>query len=148
MWNQTHLFSCDHGDDGDSLLPHHLPEVLTRVRHGTLRCDVAPLLPGDCYLMRQETCVFKIISHRISSVIGVLKNRAKTTQNGKNSEQRWVILLCQKHNWGSEMWLNYSHKPNTSVWVVCLLFMSSCYPQRSLTVSLSQLDKGMDTLCR
>lgn len=51
----THLFSSDHGDDGDTLLPHHLPEVLTRVRQWTLRGNVAPLLSTYCYLTRQDT---------------------------------------------------------------------------------------------
>lgn len=50
-----HLFSSDHGDDGNTLFPHHLPEVLTRVRQGTLRGNVAPLLPTCCYLMRQTS---------------------------------------------------------------------------------------------
>lgn len=50
-----HLFSSDHGNDGNTLFPHHLPEVLTRVRQGTLRGNVAPLLSTCCYLMRQDT---------------------------------------------------------------------------------------------
>lgn len=50
-----HLFSSDHGDDGNTLFPHHLPEVLTRVRQGTLRGNVAPLLSTCCYLMREDT---------------------------------------------------------------------------------------------
>lgn len=53
--NVTHFFSSDHGDDGDALFPHHLPEVGTRVRQGTLRGDVAPLLSAYLYLKRQET---------------------------------------------------------------------------------------------
>lgn len=50
----VYLFSCDHGDDGDSLFPHHLPEVLARVRQGTLCGDVAPLLSTDRYLKKQS----------------------------------------------------------------------------------------------
>lgn len=42
--HSKHLFSSDHGDDGDALFPHHLPEVLTRVWQGPLRGDVVPLL--------------------------------------------------------------------------------------------------------
>lgn len=63
----THLFSSDHGDDGDALFPHHLPEVQACVRQGTLRGNVAPLLSTYCYLMRQETrrlFFFKVTSHR------------------------------------------------------------------------------------
>lgn len=40
----THLLSRYHGDDGDALLPHHLPEVLTRVVQRALCGDVVPLL--------------------------------------------------------------------------------------------------------
>ena len=60
MKRNTHLLSSDHPDDGDALLPHHLPEVLTRVGHGTLRRDVAPFLSSDCDLMRHNTSVFKV----------------------------------------------------------------------------------------
>lgn len=51
----TYLFGSDHGNDGDTLFPHHLPEILTRVLHGTLRGNVIPLLPTYCHLMRNKT---------------------------------------------------------------------------------------------
>lgn len=51
----THLFCSNHGDDGDALFPHHLPEVLTRVRQGTLRGDVAPLPSASGHLESRET---------------------------------------------------------------------------------------------
>lgn len=44
----THLFRSDHGNDGNPLLPHHLPEILTGVGEGTLRGDVVPLLSTSC----------------------------------------------------------------------------------------------------
>lgn len=39
----TYLFSCDHGYHIHPLFPHHLPEVMARVRQRPLGSDVVPL---------------------------------------------------------------------------------------------------------
>lgn len=55
---QTHLLRRHHGDDGHSLLPDHLPEILARAVEGPLRGDVVPLLATGCDLTAEKTSEF------------------------------------------------------------------------------------------
>lgn len=82
----THLLSSDHGDDGDTLLPHHLPEVLTRVRQRTLCGNVGPLLSTYCYLVRQDTKTVTGSSSVLESWI---------SRKWKQSVPNRVFVLCQ-----------------------------------------------------
>lgn len=49
-----HLLRCNHCDDGDSLFPNHLPEVLAGAGERPLRRDVTPLFTSDRNLMKSQ----------------------------------------------------------------------------------------------
>ena len=50
-----YLFRSDHGDHVGSLLPHHLPEVMARVRQGPLRGYVVPFRPTNHHLQTKDS---------------------------------------------------------------------------------------------
>lgn len=52
---RPYLLRGDHGDHVGSLLPHHLPEVVARVRQGPLRGDVVPFGPANHHLQTKES---------------------------------------------------------------------------------------------
>lgn len=53
--HSPYLLRSDHGDHVGSLLPHHLPEVMARVRQGPLRGDVVPFGPANHHLQTKES---------------------------------------------------------------------------------------------
>lgn len=132
-----HLFSSNHGDDGDTLFPHHLPEVLTRVWQRTLRGNVAPLLSTYYYLMTQDT------SHQSQNLISDSPKSWELDQQNTEVycvEDRGVNVTKQQSL--------PSHKPpNTPVQAACLLLMSRYNAQEYLDVWSPGLNNKMNTLC-
>lgn len=53
--HSPYLFRGDHGDHVGSLLPHHLPEVMARVRQGPLGGNVVPFCPANHHLQTKES---------------------------------------------------------------------------------------------